>query len=248
MVKNMVVTGIDASHWQGMIDWEKAAAGGMRFAFIKCCQNRITDRNFVDNWVGAKNAGLLRGAYCFGDYRNSAKPQADYFCQQLIQHGKGELPPALDIEQFGGHPLPSRLALLGWIEDFMFAVYTALGVRALFYTNPATIKYLSPIPTDLLAHDLWVAHYLNPASISIGWQPTFKPWGTWTFWQYTNRLDGAKYGVKSKQVDGDFWNGDYTTLLAYSARYTGEQAHQVDDREKLERLWMAHPELHGERK
>ena len=219
--------GIDVSYHQGSIDFRQAVTGGARFAYIKCSQNKGTDKNFQTNWKAAKVAGLMRGAYHFGDYNQYAQPQAAYFAS-VLQNDRGELPPVLDIEPFYGYALPARPALLGWIEQFMLEVYQSMGVRALIYVNPATIKHLSPIPTDLLAHDLWLAHYLYPASIAAGWQPTFKPWSRYTFWQYTDRADGTKYGTTSKQVDGNYFNGDYNSLLAYSRIYTGGAPVQPD--------------------
>ena len=212
--------GIDVSHWQGSIDFRQASDAGARFVFVKCCQNKVMDKNFVTNWGNAKKAGIMRGAYCFGDYNQPAVAQAQYFAKSL-HTDKGELPPVLDIEPFGGYALPARTALLGWIELFLTEIYQSMGVRALLYTNPATIKHLSPIPTDLLAHDLWLAHYLYPASIAAGWQPTFKPWSRYMFWQYTSHENGIIFGTTSKNVDGNYFNGDYNALLAYSRIYTG---------------------------
>jgi GH25 family lysozyme M1 (1,4-beta-N-acetylmuramidase) len=126
----------------------------------------------------------------------------------------------------------------------MLAVYQATGSRAILYTNPATIKHLSPIPADLLAHDLWLAHYLNPLSIAAGWQPTYKPWSRYTFWQYTDRESGARYGTTSKQVDGNFFNGDYDQLVAYSKSFTGGGQPQPDIISRVAALEAA-ARLHG---
>ena len=233
--------GIDVSHYQGTVNWKQTVLAGARFVFIKCCENRFLDSFFVQHWQNAKAAGILRGRYCFGNYNSYAAPQAEYFVSQLPED-MGELPPVLDVEQVYKRvynadtnqyesvvmPLPPRLNLLKWIEEFMIKVYQMTGKRAILYTNPATIKHMSPIPTDMLIHDLWLAHYLNPLSIAAGWQPTFKPWAGYRFWQYTAKEDGTKYGTTSKSVDGNFFNGDYDQLVAYSKSFTGGGQPQPD--------------------
>lgn len=227
--------GIDVSHWQGAINWKQAVAGGARFAFVKCSEKSNTDARFLTNWREAEAAGLMRGAYCFGNYNFLAAPQAEYFCSMLEKHGRGELPPVLDVEVMYKQvynaetkkydkipiPLPPRLNLLKWIDDFCLTVYQRIGYRALLYTNPEIIKHLSPIPADLMAHDLWLAHYLYPTSIALGWEPTYKPWSRWTFWQWTDRENGERLGTTSKQVDGNYFNGSFDNLVAYSQSYTG---------------------------
>jgi lysozyme len=56
--------GIDVSHHQGVIDWERVANDGISFAYMKATEgNEFVDERFADNWRGAANAGLDRGAY-----------------------------------------------------------------------------------------------------------------------------------------------------------------------------------------
>ncbi len=58
--------GIDVSHYQGTIDWQKVAQAGIRFVFVKATQGiTVVDPQFQTNWQEAKAAGLLRGAYHF---------------------------------------------------------------------------------------------------------------------------------------------------------------------------------------
>jgi lysozyme len=57
--------GLDASHWQGKIDWPKAAADGVQFAYIKCTQGMGTDPLFETNAKGAEAAGILWMPYAF---------------------------------------------------------------------------------------------------------------------------------------------------------------------------------------
>jgi GH25 family lysozyme M1 (1,4-beta-N-acetylmuramidase) len=56
---------------------------------------------------------------------------------------------------------------------------------------------------------LWIAHY-GVTSPDIGWQLK-----RWLFWQKTDRGPGFNYGVESKQLDLDYYNGDYASLRKF---------------------------------
>src|SRR5437867_1330928 len=58
--------GIDVSHYQGAINWDDVASGGISFAYIKATEGtNFVDPLFAQNWAGAEAAGLRRGAYHF---------------------------------------------------------------------------------------------------------------------------------------------------------------------------------------
>src|SRR5512146_139615 len=76
----MPVQGIDVSAWQGDIDWLKARAAGTQFAFIKATEGGDhLDPKFLENWEGAKRAGIARGAYHFLYWCRPADEQALWF-------------------------------------------------------------------------------------------------------------------------------------------------------------------------
>jgi GH25 family lysozyme M1 (1,4-beta-N-acetylmuramidase) len=88
------VEGIDVSWYQKKIDW-KQMANSKVFAFIKATEGTsLEDKLFASNWSGARNAGLLRGAYHF--FHPSVDPieQADFFLSKVATC---ELPPVLDV-------------------------------------------------------------------------------------------------------------------------------------------------------
>jgi lysozyme len=205
--------GIDISHWQDnnstpqRVDFAKAKAAGAEFVFIKASQNAFPDEDFAHNWRAAKDAGLLRGAYHFYDYRFRADKQAEYLWS-LIQDDPGELPPVLDVEPYWS-PVPGRLGWLSGINAFLGALDTLAGRKCILYSNPATLLSLKPLPALLLEHPLWVAHY----GVNV---PNPCGWGRWTFWQYTDRLDGLAYGMESRQLDGDYFNGTLAELKAWA--------------------------------
>ena len=63
-----------------------------------------------------------------------------------------------------------------------------------------------------------------------------------TTWREGN---GSEYGVASHYVDLDRWNGSSDDILAYFG-LTDAPAPEPPLERKVEMLWDAHPELHGE--
>ena len=55
--------GIDVSAHQNVIDWRQVANDDIAFAYIKATEGGdFTDDRFAQNWRGAQEAGLDRGA------------------------------------------------------------------------------------------------------------------------------------------------------------------------------------------
>jgi lysozyme len=237
--------GVDVSFWQDsnatpqQIDFKKAKAAGASFVFIKSSQALYADEDFAYNWNAAKQAGLLRGAYHFYDYRETAKRQSD-FVTNLLKNDPGELPPVMDLEQMSAWPLPTAAKLLLAAQSYLGAIEQAFGRKPLFYTNPNMLYYvLKPIPTWLISYPLWIAHYGVP-------EPTmFTPWPRWTFWQWTDKGDGAFFGMESKNVDMNWFNGSEEELRLWAGVTPTPPGPPLTLEEKVARLWAAHPELHS---
>ena len=92
------VKGIDVSKWQPGVDWRRLREQEIRFAFIKATQGESgVDPRFADHWAGARQAGILRGAYHFMDPDMDGRRQAENFLR-TVAFEPGDLPPVLDIE------------------------------------------------------------------------------------------------------------------------------------------------------
>lgn len=91
------IKGIDVAHWEPQVDWALVRALDIRFAFIKATQADFADSMFESHWAGAKQAGILRGAYHFIDPRVDGRRQAEAFLR-TVQLEPGDLPPVLDLE------------------------------------------------------------------------------------------------------------------------------------------------------
>lgn len=100
----MVIKGIDISHWNGDIDFNKVKAAGIEFVIIKAGgsdRGFYTDSKFRENYEKAKAAGLFVGAYYFvgkkfyGDL--SGIEDAKRFIK-ILQGMQFEYPVYLDVE------------------------------------------------------------------------------------------------------------------------------------------------------
>mgnify|MGYP002641455837 CR=1 FL=1 len=185
------------------------------FVIIRVGQNSWIDSDFKTNWAAAKQVGLPRGSYWFYDSRTEPQRQAELWADAL-KDDPGELPLCADFEENYGGPHA------GWRKWYTFlehlknlmpekeiVIYTAY-----FYwtqnapsaiTNASSLEYFRQYP-------LWIANY-NVSTPSIP-----APWGEndWLWWQYTAHGDGALYGVESKNIDLNYFNGD---LAAFRARF-----------------------------
>ena len=196
------IQGIDISHYQGKIDWERLRGGmiercPVRFVMIKATEGSTKlDPLFQDNFYQAREYGFLRGAYHFWSNKSSARNQA-YFFLDNVRLETGDLPPVLDIEH-----KPKDVST----EDFQRDVLTWLHivedryhVKPIIYTyHKFKENYLSaPVFDD---YPYWIAHYyVNKVQYK----------GEWKFWQHTDA--GRLPGIKG-YVDFNIYNGSYYDL------------------------------------
>ncbi|MDX6485153.1 MAG: lysozyme, partial [Gaiellaceae bacterium] len=208
--------GIDVSHWQGKIQWQKVAGASYTFAFAKATEGTTyVDPTYVTNRSGAEAAGLTVGAYHFarpagsGDAALTANAiaQADYFLD-VAQPQAGELPPVLDLEAKGGLSTP---ALQTWTSAWLDHVAARTGVAGLVYASPNFWKTALGNTTDVAVagYRLWIAHWTtNEAPVVPA-----ATWGgrNWTFWQHSSH--GAVPGI-GPQVDLDRFRGADVSAVA----------------------------------
>jgi GH25 family lysozyme M1 (1,4-beta-N-acetylmuramidase) len=200
--------GIDVSHYQGAINWTSVRNAGIRFAFIKATEGTsILDSRFAANYVGAYNAGVIRGAYHFArPAASSGATQANY----LADHGGAwsadglTLPAAVDLE--AGCAGLSQASMRSWIQSFLNQYRARTGRYAVIYTTTSwwttcTGNWTGPWSTS----PLWLARWAS----TPGTLPAGAPF--YSFWQYTS--SGSVSGI-SGAVDRDYWNGTVDRLVA----------------------------------
>ncbi|GMQ29585.1 glycoside hydrolase family 25 protein [Algoriphagus confluentis] len=195
-----LILGIDVSHFQGDIDWEKIKEANIRFAYDKATQGvHYLDPDYNQNKVGAHQAGLLHGSYHFFVSNASGVEQAEHFCQ-AIEYSEKDMPPVLDLEQgslVGNEPI-DKVQFQKEVLDWLKTVETKLGITPIIYTNhPFGDTYLDDPAFE--SYPLWIAEY----GVSSPKIP--KAWATegWLIWQRSERgsIEGA-----IGNVDHDLFN------------------------------------------
>ena len=166
---------------------------------IRCFNGSIKDARFDLHKAGAVIADKIWWAYAFYNFLYPAEPQAQAVIN-ILDEEPGALPVAFDVEEWGGHQYPGRDILLNGLFTLYDKYGTATNKICQFYMNPATIHYLKPIPSWLLACPLWLAHW----GIS---QPDYEPWAKWTFWQYAGEPDLNRFNGTDSEYR-DYVNGD----------------------------------------
>ena len=87
--------GIDVSHYQGDIDWQKVKAAGIEFVFVRLGYRGYgeegvlkLDTNFEKNMKGARAAGLDVGVYFFAQAVNEkeAVEEAEFVLEHLMEY------------------------------------------------------------------------------------------------------------------------------------------------------------------
>ena len=197
------IHGIDVSHHQGKINWQKLKDQGMidkfpvRFVMIKATEgaSRI-DPNFKENFFQARENGFTRGAYHFYSIYSSAEKQAEFFIKN-VKLEKGDLPPVLDVEHKPKNQTDEEFVVS--IRKWLDIVENHYGVKPIIYTYyKFKTRYLNGSVFD--DYPYWIAHYYVD---KVEYE------GAWKFWQHTDA--GCLPGIKGR-VDFNIYNGSYYDL------------------------------------
>ena len=94
--------GIDVSHHQGTIDWNRVGQDScVRFVYIKATEGRtLVDRNYLQNMKGAREAGIPVGSYHYMTSQSSVVEQFRNF-YGVVNRKHQDIIPMIDIEQEG---------------------------------------------------------------------------------------------------------------------------------------------------
>lgn len=201
--------GIDVSHHQGNVDWNKVKAAGNGFAFAKATESvSYIDPMFKTNWDGMQQAGIIRGAYHFYQATQDPVEQANHFLSVLNDNGFGDddLPPVLDLEDRPGAAQIGSARLITDVTTWLETVSEATGRIPIIYADPDF--WHSYMNNQFGQYFLWIANYGVPSPHIPG------GWTSWTFWQYSD--NGTVDGV-SAHVDQDHFIGGPEGLADFVA-------------------------------
>ena len=195
----MRTIGIDVSHWEGLIDWNKAAPG-LGFAYFKCTDG-ITgvDDKFMDNCIGTKNENIAAAPFHWYHPEMPGIDQANHFVNVAAHNGIKKFGKyIIDVEE----PLPSTMTYsLNWLNlkalcsRIEFLTHTIPAIYTGYYkwlesmgNQPAAIRY-----------DLLLARYTYAKNPVCPY-----PWSKPKIWQFT---DYGFWGGCSTEVDMDWFYG-----------------------------------------
>jgi len=181
--RNDTLYGVDVSHYQGMINWEKVDTN-IKFAIIKVSEgiNRLDDK-FLKNW---ENCNVIKGGYHFFRPQYSGKKQASFFLNNLPINA-GDIRPVIDVEYTPYWSLKKkRKYCVNNLIEMIHYLKKETGVLPIIYTSESFwINYVYPNYKD--KHDFWIVDYRNKL-----FQKKTKI--DWVIWQYSCK--GKVVGIK----------------------------------------------------
>lgn len=197
--------GIDVSHHQKKIDWQRVKDSGVDFAMIRSGYGKDyfdkeiqIDKQFYYNMEQAKKVGMKVGAYHFSYAKSveQAKQEADLFLK-IIQGYDFEYPVVFDIEHKSQLNL-SRKLLTDITIAFCDKVQKA-GYHVLVYSYDNFFQTKLDM-TRLTQYEKWVANFSKPPTLNA----------PYTMWQYTKT--GSNAGI-SGYVDKNISYLDYDSII-----------------------------------
>lgn len=213
----MMNKGIDVSHWQGNIDWNKVKKAGIEFAIIKAGGSDAgfyTDSKWEANYKGAKAAGIPIGAYYFvgKDCVTAAAGKADAERFLKILKGKQlEYPVYMDNE---AQPASAKVGITEATIAFCETMESAGYFVGVYGSAVSGFKERMD-DSKLTPYAHWVAQYTSKCSYK----------GKYGIWQYSSK--GSVDGI-SGNVDLDYGYVDYPAIIK-SDGFNGYTKDAFDD-------------------
>ncbi|MES9793105.1 GH25 family lysozyme [Priestia megaterium] len=200
---------IDVSNHQGDVNWKQVAANGVKGVYLKLTEGTtFLDKKSYKNYLGAKNAGLRVGFYCFSHVTNDPKKEVDFFLKKLADM-KPDMPHCLDLENDKGQ---SKNRITSFALEWLEYMEKKTGITPILYTM---MGFLPNFTSQKLArYPLWIARYNgkdNPGSSSI--------WSKWAMYQYTDK--GKVKGITGN-VDLDAMSADFFKAIDTDVSYVGD--------------------------
>lgn len=192
--------GVDVSHYQRLIDWQKAKADGIQFAICKVMyeSSRRPDEYFYQNYAACEQVGIRQGIYI-------------YFASKSIADIEGEAKAVLNI--LGGRKLPYSIwfdledktiqklgkAKITALVEKAAPIYEAAGYHVGIYSNKNW--YDNVLDHALFAkYPFWCARY--PLADKGDVVDRLSPMKYAQAWQYSSkgRVNGIT-GVVDRDID-----------------------------------------------
>lgn len=175
--------GIDVSHHQKNIDWDKVATNSaIQFVYIKATDGATwTDPNYKKNLEGAAKSFKV-GAYHFFQTTSSAHAQFEHF-KSVVPKGSISLIPMVDVEIDEKKSKWTYKQVGDSLQVFMNLCKAYYGKYPMIYGTQRS-------------YNTWCASRFNNFHLYIGRygdkEPIIKGKGRYTIWQYSEKghIDG----------------------------------------------------------
>ncbi|OHX64093.1 glycoside hydrolase family 25 protein [Flammeovirga pacifica] len=203
------VHGIDVSHHQQYINWDRvsvmnAQGQSIKFAYCKATEGEDhLDRHFAHNKNQSKKNNIAFGAYHFFRAKKDGIKQAQFFLKTINKLSPTDMIPVVDIEYLDGvAPSLMRKRLL----DFLLYIEKEIGVKPMIYSGDAF--YRDYIKGHFSKYRLWIANYSGSTQLSKK---------RWTMWQHsqTATVDGIPTYVDMNVFYGDFDQFKKSLLIGF---------------------------------
>ena len=226
--------GIDVSSHQGLIDWAKVKAAGIKFAIIRAGYGKYesqVDSRFEQNAFGALSAGLHAGVYWFSyaTKPDEAREEAK-LCAKTIEKYKGKFDFPIyfdyeyDSEEYSKKQgvTPTQELRESLAEAFCEEIQ-AQGWRAGVYTNKDYLRNRWRLEA-LKQWEIWLADYTGGPDVSCGMQQTGS---TGTVEGISGNVDTDTAFVDYPSlIRNDGWNG---FTAAATANWISDTTNGTDD-------------------
>lgn len=197
--------GIDVSHHQKEIDWEKVKATGVDFVIIRCGYGvEGEDRYWIRNIAECERLGIPYGVYLYSHATTTELAEKE--AERVIRMVEG---------RHLSYPIFYDMEDNSTINSDLTAIANTF----------CTMVQEAGYPVGIYSGKHWWNTYLSDPSLSkwhrwvAQWNTTCDYIGDYTMWQYTSK----------GQVDGIEGNVDMNYLIGYPADHGGTQVGPYED-------------------
>lgn len=209
------VLGLDCSKYQKDINWSKAKADGIEFAFVKITEGTTVSEDEVYNIqarvLDAQKNGVKISYYHFARPGNISDPESDAIEEvtNAMNHlkvlPKADLPFVLDIESYSTTIVWDNK--IEHMDRFIIAFIAGMksnGISTIIYSYKSFID--SNSTSKFGNYPLWLAAYPNNPEATLPLIP--KGWTDWKIWQFTDkgRIDGYVGDLDLNIMKKDFFD------------------------------------------
>jgi lysozyme len=199
-VTDQNLKGIDLSHWNGPVDFQKVSRFGVEVVMLKATEGQTVVDSCLDiYYAGAKAAGLKVGFYHFFLPKDlaDARLQAAHFARQVEAYPADCLY-ALDVED-NRHNLAPEL-LCDTVAAFFDFFQELTKQKVMLYASRNWLEHQLAQSGALHKYPVWIAQWTTKE------KPDDLPdWTHWVGWQYSS--EGKVPGIQGK-VDLNWFTRD----------------------------------------